>query len=80
MHVHVSKQKRACTHQIVLTGIYALCAHVFTRNFSKIVLIVQNYAMALSLINNNKYIGLIIDFDFLYLHSYAPPKSSKVNN
>ena len=31
-------------------------------------------------LQNINDIGLIINFDFLYFHSYAPPKSSKVNN
>ena len=47
------KQNRARAHQCacqnVRTHIYALFAHVFAQNFTKIVLIVHNYVMTLNL-------------------------------
>ena len=53
MHKRVrTKQKcvRACqcACQNVRTQIYASCAHIFSRNFTKIVLIVHYYVMTLS--------------------------------
>ena len=47
MHTHM-KQKCVHTRQNVSTHIYLVCAHVFTLNFMKIVMIVQNYGMTLS--------------------------------
>ena len=48
-----TKQKRAHARQRacqnVRTHIYALYAHVFTQNFTKIILIVRYYVMTLSL-------------------------------
>ena len=54
MHIRArTKQKRARARKrpclTVRTHIYALCAHVFTRNFTKTVLIVHYYVMTLSL-------------------------------
>ena len=54
MHIHVcTKQKCAhacqCAYQNVHKHIYALCAHVITWNFTKLVLVVHYYAMTLSL-------------------------------
>ena len=54
MHICArTKQKRARAHNhpclTVHTHIYASCAHVFTQNFTKTVLIVPYYVMTLSL-------------------------------
>ena len=54
MHIGAStKQKHARARQHsypnVRTHIYALCAHVITWNFTKLVLVVHYYAMTLSL-------------------------------
>ena len=54
MHIRVrTKQKRAHTrkraNQNVHTKIYASCTHVFTWNFTKLVLVVHCYVMTLSL-------------------------------
>ena len=54
MHKRV-RMKQKCVHacqcacQNVRTQIYALCAHIFTQNFTKIVLIVHYYVMTLIL-------------------------------
>ena len=44
------KQKCAHVCQTVQTHIFVLCAYVFTSNYMKIVLIVQNYVMTSSFI------------------------------
>ena len=54
MHIRArTKKKRARARKrpclTVRTHIYASCAHVFTRNFTKTVLIVHYYVMTLSL-------------------------------
>ena len=48
---HTLVSKRKCAHMVQneLTHIYALGTHVFTQNFTKIVLIVHFYVMTLSL-------------------------------
>ena len=47
-HVNISAHTTQNVNTRVKSCAHVLCAHVFTRNFMKMVLIVQNYVMTLS--------------------------------
>ena len=62
----------ACAHVFASMPVRALFHFVFAHMCTDLKL--RRY------LQNNNDIGLIIDFDSLYFHSYPHPQLSKVNN